>query len=289
MGNGAAGPADWLPDLDARGWRIEQVATANGPIWATGTEGGVDYPDAGLSLMAKIENVSPWYRERSTAVASTLKRAGLPEELVEVGAGNGGVASHLRDLGVNAVAVEPMPGGARVAAGRGVPTVCGKLEELQLPDGSLQSAAVLDVIEHLADPGPLLEEIARVLSPGGLLVVTVPAMPVLWSSADELAGHFRRYSRPRLIAELEARGFSVGSCRYLFASLIPAVGIVRALPYRLGRRRSNEAESDVGTRQVAGYGSLARRAAELTFALERKVRGIVELPFGTSLVAIARR
>lgn len=54
---------------------------------------------------------------------------------------------------------------------------------------------MFDVLEHIADSGPPSDEIPRVLVPGGRLAVTVPAMPLLWSQTDALAGHYRRYRR----------------------------------------------------------------------------------------------
>lgn len=280
-------PAELLPELGEYGWRIEQVARANGELWVTaGADTAVAYPASGHELMGPIEELSPWYRERSRLVAAALAVGGLPDHLVEVGAGNGAVAAHLRQLGVDAVAVEPVRAGASRAADRGVPTVCGMLTDLALPDGALQAVAALDVLEHLPDPASLILELRRVLRPGGRLIVTVPAMPSLWSQADELAGHYRRYTRSRLISELANGGLEVDSCRYAFGALVPAAFLLRALPHRLGRRRSREHEAEVGTRQVAGYGRLRRRATSLALAGERSLRRVLDPPIGSSLVAI---
>jgi hypothetical protein len=111
-------------------------------------------------------------------------------------------------------------------------------------------------------------------------------MPSLWSQADELAGHSRRYSRTGLTSELARAGFEVRSCGYAFGMLVPAVGILRALPYRFGMRRSPDRESAVGTRQVAGYGRMWRRVLAAGFAAERALRRIAKPPIGTCLVAV---
>jgi SAM-dependent methyltransferase len=280
-------PAPVLPALAERGWRVERIATAADGVWvAPGAGATVDYPDTGHDLLADIEDASAWFGERNRLIADALASDGLPGTLVEIGAGNGFVAAHLRRQGVDAVAVEPVRSAAQLSARRGVPTICGLYEELGLPDGAIEAAGVFDVIEHIEDPQPLLRELHRTLVPGGRLAVTVPAHRFLWSGADDLAGHHRRYRRGDLIAELAAAGFTVRTCHHVFGALVPAVGLLRAVPYRLGQRRGEAREADVGTRQVALFGQSGNAAARAAFAAERALRRRVDLPLGTSLLAI---
>ncbi|HEY6892089.1 MAG TPA: class I SAM-dependent methyltransferase [Solirubrobacter sp.] len=276
-----------LPQLAAHGWTVERVARRSGRLWvAGGADAAVDYPATGHELLAGIEDESAWYLERNRLVSEALAGDGLPSSLLEVGAGNGVVAAHLRRLGVDAVAVEPGRGAAEFAAQRGVPTICGLLEDLELPAGTIEAAGVFDVLEHLEDPGPLLAELHRILIGGGRLAVTVPALPALWSHADEVAGHHRRYRRETLTRSLADVGFEVRRCNYAFGTLVPPVALARTLPHRLGRQRSDADESEAATRQVAGYGDLGRHVARAAFAAERAVRRRVDVPFGTSLVAV---
>src|SRR4029079_14886838 len=52
---------------------------------------------------------------------------------------------------------------------------------------------LLDVLEHIADDVAALAAARRALRPGGHLLVTVPALPWLWSRHDEANHHHRRY------------------------------------------------------------------------------------------------
>lgn len=64
-----------------------------------------------------------------------------------------------------------------------------------------------EVLEHLEDDVGALLAIRRVLEDDGVLVVTVPRNPALWSLEDELWGHRRRYAKDDLLRKLQAAGF----------------------------------------------------------------------------------
>ena len=274
----------------ARDWDIADVAECRDGIWLTSGAGAVvDYPDIGHEQLAAVENESPWYLERNRLIAEALVRDGLPETLIDVGGGNGVVAAHLDSLGIGTTVVEPSRGAAARAASRGLPTVCGLLADLRLPDASIEAIGMFDVLEHVEDPTELLREAHRVLRVGGRVALTVPAVPALWSRADELACHHRRYTRAGLETELRTAGFRVTICHSAFAVLVPAVALMRVVPDRLGIRRGDISEAASGTRQVAGYGGYRRAAAGVAFKIERIARRHFELRVGTSLVAVAVR
>lgn len=95
--------------------------------------------------------------------------------VLDIGAGSGGMAADLLAAGVDVIAIEPFREGARLVAALGVASVHGQLRDLSLPTSAVPAAGYFDVIEHIADPHPELSEALRVLEPGGLLLVTVPA------------------------------------------------------------------------------------------------------------------
>lgn len=63
---------------------------------------------------------------------------------------------------------------------------------------------MFDVVERVADDVGFLRETVRALRPGGMLFLTVPAYPWLWSHEDEVAGHHRRYTAAKMRTALEA-------------------------------------------------------------------------------------
>jgi hypothetical protein len=126
-----------------------------------------------------------------------------------------------------------------------------------------------------------------VLEPGGVVVVTVPALPFLWSREDEVAGHHRRYTRRTLDAQLAACGFARISCEYLFASLVLPAFLLRALPYRFGRRRSQQHVQARNAKQLAPNARVDALAGSVLRA-ERAVGRVVPLPVGLSVLGTYR-
>ncbi|MFK7767654.1 MAG: class I SAM-dependent methyltransferase [Mariniblastus sp.] len=92
----------------------------------------------------------------------------------------------------------------------------------ELPAGETDCALALDVIEHFEDDSKFAEQIHRILKPGGIAIIKVPAQPKLFSSVDECSGHYRRYLTEDLGTVMSAAGFETLEQKYfnLFGSLI---------------------------------------------------------------------
>ena len=237
------------------------------------------FDDAVQGEIAKAVDSSWWYRVRNEVIVKTLKRRGFSGTLWDVGSGTGVVTAALIEAGIPAIAVEPSMGGAAIAAQRGVVSIQGTLQSLNLPDGCLAGIGAFDVLEHATNRQEFLQEIVRVLLPGGHFIVTVPALQLLWSHADVEAKHFIRYSRRTLRNELEMNGFEVLSLGYFFALIVPPLLLIRALPYRLGLRVR---DSNNATLRANG-GLLGKLAGHTEVAFAGHA------PFGSSLLAVARK
>lgn len=269
-----------LTDLTERGWQPPADDDAD----------AVDYPDMSRELLDDIEDASPWFGVRNQVIDTLLERVGRPEALVEVGAGNGTVAAHLRATGIDVIAVEPSAIGAANCTRRGLDTIARALEDLHLPDACLPAIGVFDVIEHLEHPEPLLREAHRVLRPGGLLVVTVPALPLLWSQVDEYSGHHVRYRRATLDRLVTPVGFRREACSYFFALGIPFALVHRAVPYRLGHRRTDTDIALGAIDELNPSGRFAPVVIRLGGAIEAAlIARRIRLPAGTSLGAVYRK
>ena len=257
-------------------------------LWsATALDPDVSYPVTGHRNLAAIEDESYWFRHRAEIVTGWLSRNPPNGCLFDVGGGNGFMVRAIRDAGYPAVLLEPGTDGCRVALSRGLaPVLNGTTRTLAVPSSSLPSVGLFDVIEHVANDREFLRHIFDLLVPGGRLYMLVPAHQGLWSTNDEVAGHFRRYSRREIVRELGEAGFEPVYSTYLFRALVLPVLILRALPFRVGIRESRATTTDAHLLPDGPIG----RAISKTFESEsRKINEERTLGTGTSVFIVSAK
>jgi SAM-dependent methyltransferase len=278
-GNKAPWPAGWAPPPPSDDGVRYAPSESRDPT--------LSYPEGGFGVLESERPGNYWFDHRAREITALLQRLDV-STLWDVGAGVGTLGARLSEVGLDVVAVEPSPVGAHACARAGLPTMCGRLEDLRLPDACLDAIGLFDVIEHIPDPLPVLVEAHRVLKPNGLVVATVPAMQWLWGDEDDYAGHIRRYRAGTLTSLAATAGFATIDCRYLFSMLVPPALVVRAIPYRLHIRLSSEKVERRLRRQLS---TQARGTALIgkALGLESRLSERVRLPFGTSLLAAWRK
>jgi len=279
-----------LHRLGLGGWSPAGALDPELGVWRVDGEVANTFPADGIDRFDATADTSFWFRHRNLVILERLQRHGFGNCLVvEVGSGSGVVGAALESAGYTTICVEPHLSGAAASARRSVTAAfCSDLASLELPSGSVPVLGAFDVIEHLPDAAGLLSEMRRVVSPTGVAAFTVPAFGWLWSEMDDWNGHFRRYTRRTLRQELAAAGFDVVDDTYLFASLVAPALVVRVLRERLGPSRSTEQVADATEAGLDPKSPLVSGAAELVHRLERLALSRVRLPFGTSLLAVAR-
>jgi len=233
--------------------------------------------------MAAAESGSWWFRARRQILNDVVGRLGLPPDprIVDLGCGTGGnlpmLARHGYVTGVEASATAS----ARAREATGLAVLTAEAQATGLADGAFQLATMFDVLEHLDEEQPTLREVRRLLAPGGLFLFTVPAFMSLWSGHDEALHHRRRYRKGPLREVVAASGLEVDWISYYNATLFPPVATIRMARRLLG---GGSQEADVGA--TDGWSA---RLLQGVFAAERHVVGRWTLPFGVSLIGVARR
>lgn len=248
----------------------------------------VSYPEDGHEICHAVENTSFWFAHRNRALEAVIRSFPpvVDVPFVDVGGGNGFVATMVQDLGHRVVMIEPGEQGARFARERGVQEIVqSSIVDLDVVPGSVGGIGLFDVLEHIEDDVTALRRLADMLVEDGRIYLTVPAHRSLWSSIDVQAGHYRRYTRKQLVRVLEDAGLEVDFASYYFWPLMAPMFLLRCLPERLGLRKKESRSARVSREHERDSPMMERAlAAELRrFASGRPVA------VGASCVAVARR
>lgn len=230
--------------------------------------------------MFRLEERYWWFVARR-ALALALLRRGAPaaRRVLDLGCGTGMTLAELGAEGPEGVGLDA----AREALGRcrrrGLARLAlGTGEALPFRDACFDAVLALDVFEHIRDDAAAMEEVLRVLRPGGCLVVSVPAATVPWSAHDDALHHVRRYARRELRSRLRAAGFEVRKLSFAVGFLYPVMLLAR-LAERARPRRA-------GAGLPAMPGPLNRALVGLHRA-ENALILRVGLPLGASLAGLA--
>lgn len=154
------------------------------------------------------------------------------------------------------------------------------------PGAAFDLVTSFDVLYALEDDAEraAIDEMFRLLRPGGYAIVNVAAMNLLRGDHSVLSHEVRRYSRTQLRVRLEAAGFSVVRITYTNASLFPALFVSRLLQRRRGLRSETQAETEIRV-PPAPINTLMSGVLQVEAAWLRRF----DAPFGSSLLCLARK
>lgn len=231
--------------------------------------------------MAAHDSTHWWYRARRDILADYLARYGaVPKgaKILEIGCGTGHNLPMLGAFGeVDAIEIDPA---ARAIASErlGKPVGASPLPELTgVQPASYDLVAVLDVVEHIEDDVAALQAMARVLKPGGKILITVPAHQWMWSAHDVVNHHKRRYSKATLLTALEKAGLTWRKLRWFNSLLFPVAVAARFAGKLMGKDDSDDSPPPAPL----------NKAFELVFGLERHLLGRLPMPPGLSIIVLA--
>lgn len=255
-------------------------------VWSEGV------PDANMDESILVElgamvQRHPWWRARARLTGALLSQLGIepPARVLDFGCGWGITLQALERAGYRVVgadisrrALEPLdtPGRTLAVADLTRP----------LPGGIEPCAAVLalDVIEHLDDDRDALARLGTLLAPQGVLIVSVPALPELFSEFDTIQGHRRRYTPETLRAAFAGTGLALDRVFWWGQWMVPLV--------QRQRRRPRSAAGRTAADAFRPYLQLppwpVPWALSAAYALEQNRALAGRLTTGTSLFAVAR-
>ncbi|HXD32096.1 MAG TPA: class I SAM-dependent methyltransferase [Pyrinomonadaceae bacterium] len=237
------------------------------------------------SIMYEVEGTHWWFAGRRRIIETFLKDiceklGSKTPRILDVGCGTGANLEMLAQFG-EAEGVDVSPEALAFCRARGLQKVReGEAEHLPYEDGSFDLVTGLDVVEHLDDDVAGLNEMRRVLRPGGYALLFVPAFMFLWGVQDDISHHRRRYTRSGLEQVVRAAGFEVERVTYANITFFAPILLGRILMRVTGFRPASENNLTVG----ALNGILGR-----ILGAESSILHQVNLPFGVSAICVARR
>ncbi len=235
--------------------------------------------------MFQLEDTYWWFVARRELVRELLQRmAGSPGlTIVDVGCGTGATMKAVEDLGMP-IGIDRSEQALYYCQSRGLGRLAvGRAEALPIGNETADVVLALDLLEHVRDDAAAVRELVRVLRRGGLLVVTVPAVPELWSEHDEALDHIRRYRGRRLRRILTEAGVSIEKLTPIITLLLLPIAALRLLQRVLPRRREAPETAFIIPPRPVNWLLIA------LLRLERLWLRRLPLAAGVSLVAVARR
>ncbi|CAN5696227.1 class I SAM-dependent methyltransferase [soil metagenome] len=245
--------------------------------------------DREYDTLRQVEDTYWWYLALRKHVVTVLKHALVSRDtavILDAGCGTGGMLQHLdqanpgwqlHGLDFSALALEH-------TRKRGFNNLIqGSVDAIPAPDASFDAIVSLDVLYHQAvDETKAVGEFLRILKPGGVLILNLPAFDFLAGSHDVAVEGARRYTENQLRKLLIKQGFEIEQLHYWNAWLF--------LPIMFWRIMTRFFSSnDKPASDLTHLPPIVNRALALLTKMDITLCRLLHLPFGTSVFAVARK
>ena len=233
--------------------------------------------------MFRVEETHWWYQALHQVIFQTLESE-LPDwrdkEILDAGCGTGSILKQLGNPAKN-VGVDLAPEAVSFCRQRGLTNVQqADICALPFANASFDVVICSSVLYHqwVKDPAVAVRELHRVLRPGGLLLLNVPALRFLHSAHDEAVMTAHRFKKSEIRQLLRDNGFAIRRLTYWTTLLFPLAVIARTLGGSSTGRDFNSAAD-----------SVSHRLFQQIMALEFRLLKRTSLPIGVALLAAARK
>ncbi len=151
------------------------------------------------------------------------------------------------------------------------------ITQCPFPDQSIDAVIMLNVLEHIKADKTALQQVYRILKPGGTLVIEVPANPKLYDCYDKMLMHYRRYRAKDLRALALSVGFNIKKQSHLGFFLYPGFWLVKKY-----NQRFNQASESSQKKQIEKNINATKRnpLLHLLMQTELKLGNFISYPVG---------
>lgn len=229
-----------------------------------------------------LESKHWWHISKRRAVRKLIKKYNPLKnpKILDIGCGTGKNMKELKKLGT-VYGLDRSSEALKFCRKRGLKLLTrGTAEETNLKTNSFDIITMLDVLEHTDDKKTLIE-MGRILKKDGIIILTVPAYPWLWSKWDEILHHKKRYTINILKEILVASNFNPIKITYLYSFLILPLLIIRKIKQNISK---DFYQSDFKLSSPL-FNFLLNNLSKFEFLLAENFY----IPFGTSILLVAKK
>jgi len=234
-----------------------------------------------------------WWFQLRRDIAAALLRLFLANDksirIIDIGTGTGGMLPVLSQFG-SVTAAEPDPDALEFTRHEysylpSCQFIQSDWQGLNMPELEFDLLTAFDVLEHCEDDFQALTRWRKMVKDGGRMLITVPAFNSLWGANDDLSHHYRRYSKTTLREVILRSSLVVEKISYINSMMFLPVWLSRNLKEpiekRLGQKKAAPWDFDL---PYAPINAMFR----MLFSCEKFVLPFMDLPIGTSLIALVR-
>lgn len=240
---------------------------------------------AEYETMYRVGETHWWYRALHRVIFQTLE-AELPDwrekTILDAGCGTGTILQQLGNQEKN-VGVDLAPEAISICRQRGLKNVQqADITKLPFPNESFDAVICSSVLYHewVKDIGVAARELRRVLRPGGLLFLNVPAFQFLHSAHDDAVMTARRFRKSEIRSLLLENGFGIRRLTYWTTFLFPLAVLARTFGgSKMGRDFPKEGRS-------SGF---VDRLFSTAMSIEAGILKKISLPIGVAIFAIGKK
>jgi SAM-dependent methyltransferase len=239
-----------------------------------------------FELTRRAEATHFWFRgfRRFVAPAIETLAAGRGDlHIIDCGCGVGQNVRLLRPFG-RVAAFDLDATAARMTRAAGFAVVCADATRAPFRSEAFDLATSFDVLQCVERDQAAVTEMARLLRPGGALLMTVAALDVLRGDHAESWHEVRRYTPGTARRLVEQAGLRVERVSFLFGTLLPLMLTVRLLQRLLRPYRELRPDTD-----IAVPAALVNATLTAVVTAEAMAARLISLPFGSSLLVVARK
>jgi cyclopropane fatty-acyl-phospholipid synthase-like methyltransferase len=255
--------------------------------WTVG-HANVNMAEDILVNLIEIIHLHPWWKARAKLAAALLKKFSVhpPARVMDAGCGWGVTLLTLEKRGYRMAGLDISRQALSLLDTGGRQLIEADLTQDLPPSCEAYDAVLsLDVIEHLDDDRSAVRRLGQLAVPGGVVIVSVPALPELFSEFDAIQGHRRRYLPETLAQAFQGSGLVLEDIFWWGAWLVPLLRRQRTHPIA----RAHQSASETYRRYLSVPPWPLSRVLEIAFDVDQ-FRTLRKKPrTGTSLFAIARR